>query len=173
MPQINDALKIMKRYRGFSAIEMLAVLAVLGILAAMAIPSYQSKIIREQIAAAIPFADTAKEPISAYWKATRAFPGDNEEAGLPDANKIVSNQISALVVEDGAIHMTFGNHAHKLLHDKTLSIRPAIVEDAPVVPIAWVCGNAAPPEKMTVKGHNKTNIPNAYLPFGCKEISSK
>lgn len=161
------------RQIGFSAIEMLAVLAVIGILAAMAIPSYQSKIVREQIAAAIPFADTAKEPISAYWKATKAFPGDNKEAGLPDADIIVSNQISALVVEGGVIHMTFGNSTHNLLKNKILSIRPAIVEDAPIVPIAWVCGNAAPPDKMVVKGNNKTNIPNAYLPFGCRKVSPK
>lgn len=164
---------MVKRHIGFSAIEMLAVLAVLGILAAMAIPSYQSKIVREQIAAAIPFADTAKEPISAYRKANKAFPEDNKEAGLPDADKIVSNQIRALVVEDGAIHLTFGNNAHNLLKDKILSIRPAIVEDEPIVPIAWVCGNAAPPNKMAVKGSNKTNIPNAYLPFSCRQVSPK
>lgn len=158
---------------GFSAVEMLAVLAVMAILATIAIPSYQSKIVREQIVAAIPFADTAKEPISAYRKASMAFPEDNKEAGLPDANKIVSNQISALVVDGGAIHMTFGNSAHNLLKDKVLSIRPAIVEDAPIVPIAWVCGNAAPPDGMAVKGNNKTNVPNAYLPLGCRQVPPK
>lgn len=155
---------------GFSAIEMLAVLAVFGILAAMAIPSYQTKIVREQIAAAIPLADTAKEPVSAYRKATGELPANNEASGLPSADKIVSNHIRALAVEDGVIHLTFGNNAHKLLHDKTLSIRPAIVEDAPIVPIAWVCGNAAVPDKMTVQGTNKTDIPEAYLPFSCKQV---
>lgn len=161
------------RQIGFYLVEMLVALAVLGILAALAIPSYQSKIVREQIVAAIPLADTAKEPISAYWKAVKAFPENNEEAGLPEANKFVSNQISALFVADGAIHMTFGNSAHKLLTNKILSIRPAIVDDAPIVPIAWVCGNAAAPDKMVVKGSNKTNIPNAYLPFGCRQVSPK
>jgi type IV pilus assembly protein PilA len=163
----------MLRQTGFSAVEMLVVLAVFGILAAMAIPSYQSKIVREQIAAAVPFADTAKEPIAAYRKATEGFPEDNKEAGLPDADKIVSNHISALLVADGVIHMTFGNSAHALLKGKILSIRPAIVEDSPVVPIAWICGNAAVPDKMVVKGENKTDIPDAYLPFGCKKISPK
>lgn len=164
---------MVKKQIGFTAIEMLAVLAVIGILAAMAVPSYQSKIVREQIVAAIPFADLAKEPVSAYWKAHKAFPQDNKETGLPDADKIVSNQISALIVEDGAIHMTFGNNAHGLLKNKILSIRPAIVEDAPIVPIAWVCGNAVPPDKMTVKGNNKTNIPSAYLPLGCRQVAPK
>lgn len=164
---------MLKRSPGFSAVEMLIVLAVFGILAAMAIPAYQSKIVREQIAAAIPLADTAKEPISAYRKATEGLPADNKETGLPDAEKIVSNHIRALAVEDGAIHMTFGNNAHGLLKGKILSIRPAIVEDSPVVPIAWICGNAAVPDKMAVKGKNRTDVPEAYLPFACKTVSPK
>lgn len=164
---------MMTRQNGFTALEMLAVLAVIGILAAMAIPSYQTKIVREQIVAAIPLADTAKEPISAYRKATEGFPENNKEAGLPDADKIVSNHISALVVEKGAIHMSFGNNAHSSLKKKTLSIRPAIVEDSPVVPIAWVCGNAAVPDKMVVKGNNKTDVPEAFLPFGCRSVTPK
>jgi len=32
------------------------------------------------------------------------------------------------------------------------------VEDAPIVPITWVCGQAAAPSNMTVKGKNKTDI---------------
>jgi type IV pilus assembly protein PilA len=43
-----------------------------------------------------------------------------------------------------------------------------VVADAPIVPVAWVCGNAAPPDKMTVKGENKTSVPLLYLPFKCR-----
>jgi len=49
-----------------------------------------------------------------------------------------------------------------------LTLRPAVVEDAPIVPVTWVCGHAAPPGKMTVKGENKTDIPITYLPFRCR-----
>jgi type IV pilus assembly protein PilA len=42
------------------------------------------------------------------------------------------------------------------------------VEDAPVVPVTWVCGYATAPEKMTIKGENKTNIPPGYLPIRCR-----
>ena len=44
----------------------------------------------------------------------------------------------------------------------------AVVEDAPIVPVTWVCGYATAPEKMTVKGENKTNIPSGYLPIRCR-----
>jgi len=42
------------------------------------------------------------------------------------------------------------------------------VEDAPVVPVTWVCGAAETPGKMMAKGENKTDIPAAYLPFNCR-----
>ncbi len=46
-------------------------------------------------------------------------------------------------------------------HD--LSLRPAIVEDAPIVPVAWICGFAATPEKMTVMAANKTDLPKKLV----------
>jgi type IV pilus assembly protein PilA len=50
----------------------------------------------------------------------------------------------------------------------TLSLRPAVIEDAPIVPVAWVCGFAAPPEKMTVIAANKTDLPKGWLPVNCR-----
>jgi type IV pilus assembly protein PilA len=43
-----------------------------------------------------------------------------------------------------------------------------VVADAPAVPIAWVCGNASVPDKMTVKGVNRTDVPAGYLPLKCR-----
>jgi type IV pilus assembly protein PilA len=34
--------------------------------------------------------------------------------------------------------------------------------------VTWVCGNAAAPDKMTVRGTNNTNIPAGYLPSKCR-----
>ena len=68
----------------------------------------------------------------------------------------------------GAIHITFGNRANFLINGKVLSIRPAVVDDAPIVPVTWVCGTAEVPGKMTVKGENRTNIETGYLPFNCR-----
>ena len=70
-------------------------------------------------------------------------------------------------MQDGAIHLSFGNAVAGSLKGKILSIRPAVVEDAPIVPVAWVCGNAAVPDKMSVKGDNRTSVPNAFLPLQC------
>jgi type IV pilus assembly protein PilA len=154
--------------RGFTMIEMLVILAIVAILLLMALPSYQDKIVRDQIAEALPLADIVKGPVAAAWTAKQSFPADNTAAALPPAEKIVNNLVSAVAVENGAIHLTFGNRANGQIRGKVLTLRPAVVEDAPIVPVTWICGYAPVPDKMTVKGENRTDIAPAYLPFRCR-----
>jgi type IV pilus assembly protein PilA len=154
--------------RGFSMIELMMVVGVIAILALMAMPSYMEKIVRDQIIEGLPLADLAKAPIAVAWAMGLPLPANNQAAGLPAADKIVGNMVSATLVQDGAIHITFGNRVNSAIRGKILSLRPAVVADSPIVPVAWVCGNAAAPEKMTVKGVNKTDIPVTYLPFKCR-----
>lgn len=159
--------------RGFTMVEMMVVVAVIAILALLALPSYLDRIIRAQIEAALPLADIAKRPIAEAWKTLQAFPDDNAAALLPTPDKIVNNHVSSLTVENGAIHLTFGNRASKSIQGKLLSLRPAIVEDAPVVPVNWVCGYAEAPDKMTTKGTDRTSIPPEYLPLECRHLNLK
>jgi type IV pilus assembly protein PilA len=153
---------------GFTVIEMMVVVSILAILALIAIPSQIERIVREEVKAAIPLANAAKDPIAEVWKATKTLPINNAEALLPVPEKVVSNFISKLEVADGAIHMTFGNKARTQLSGKVLSFRPAVIEESQAVPIAWVCGNAKAPNQMAVKGKNNTNIPDIYLPGICR-----
>ena len=161
-------MKISVKIKGFSVIEMMVVVAIIAILAMMAIPSSLDKIIREQVAAAAPLADAAKEPAAELWKKEKKIADNNEALGLPTPDKVVGNFIKSTTFENGAIHMVFGNKAHKNIHDKTLSIRAAVIEESNAVPIAWVCGNAKTPDKMTVKGTNKTDLAKEFLPLGCR-----
>lgn len=148
--------------------EMMVVVAIIAILAMIAIPSSMGRIIKEQVVAAMPLADVAKEPIATIWKLTKTLPVDNKAAGLPEPEKVVSNFISALEVKDGVIHMTFGNKAHPKIKGKVISFRPAVIEESQIVPVAWVCGSAKAPDNMKLIGENKTNIPDEFLPQICK-----
>lgn len=163
----STVLKIIKP-NGFTVMEMMVVVGIIAILAAIAIPSSLARLIREQVAAAMPLADAAKEPIEISWKSAKTLPVDNAQSGLPAPEKVVSNYISSLKVENGVIDITFGNKAYQTLHGKVLSFRPAVIEESQAVPISWVCGNAKPPAQMTVKGVNKTTVPQEYLPRLCK-----
>ncbi|MFO1305046.1 MAG: pilin [Burkholderiales bacterium] len=158
------------RAPGFTMLEMMAALAVVAILATLAVPSYLEQIVREQIKSALPLADIAKAPVAASWRDLQAFPADNAAAGLPPAGKIVGTHVSAVAIKDGAIHITFGNRASTTIAGKTLTLRPAVVVDAPVVPVAWVCGYAEPPRPMTVIGENLTDVPPGLLPLDCRAL---
>lgn len=154
--------------RGFTLIELMVVVAVIAILATMAMPSLQGRIVREQIVEGMRLADVAKPAVAAAWKTTHTLPADNAAAGLPAADRIVGNLVSSVVVEQGAVHVTFGNQANGAIQGKTLTLRPAVVEDAPVVPVAWVCANTAAPTPMTVHGTDRTTVPARFLPLNCR-----
>ena len=156
------------RNHGFTLIEMMVVVAIIAILAMIALPSGQDKFVRTQINEAMALADIAKEPIAKHWSSAHTLLPDNASAGLPVPDKVVNNFVRALSIDDGAIHITFGNRANALIKDKTLTLRPAVIDDAPVVPVTWVCGSANAPDKMIIKGENKTTVPANFLPMSCR-----
>ena len=150
-------------------IELMVVVGIIAILALMTLPSYLDKFVRDQIIESMTVADVAKGPISLSWGMSQSMPVDNAAAGLPAPDKIVGNFVSSVSIASGAIHVTFGNRANGAVKGKVLTLRPAIVADAPIVPIAWICGYAATPDKMTAIGANRTDVPAAFLPFNCRK----
>jgi type IV pilus assembly protein PilA len=153
---------------GFTLIELMVSISVLAILLMVALPSVLERSVRQQVAEALPLADLAKPPLEAAWRAGAALPADNAAAGLPPADKIVSQWVRSVTVEDGAIHIVFGNSANRSLQGKTLTLRPAGVTDARVVPVTWLCGRAAAPVPMAAQGVDRTDIPPAVLPLRCR-----
>ncbi|TWO67003.1 prepilin-type N-terminal cleavage/methylation domain-containing protein [Caenimonas sedimenti] len=158
----------MNACRGFSLLELLAALAVMCILLLIALPSYTDRIVREQVVEALPLANLAKPAVEAAWRNGEPLPADNAAAGLPAGDKIVNAVVTSVTLQDGAVHIVFGHRAHPSLRGRTLTLRPAGVEDARVVPVVWLCGRAAPPPPMAAHGTDRTDVPAGLLPLRCR-----
>jgi type IV pilus assembly protein PilA len=155
-------------HRGFTLIELMIVIAILGIGAGLAMPSYQDRVIRAQVAEGLALADIAKQAIATEYARSGKLPADNASAGLPPADRIVGNYVSSLAVEGGAVQISFGQLSNRNLAGKVLSLRPAMVPAYKQVPIAWVCGQASVPPKMSAEGSNRTTLPGPHLPVECR-----
>jgi type IV pilus assembly protein PilA len=153
---------------GFTLLEVVVAGAIVAILAALAVPGMVNGIVRRQVVDAMPLADIAKAAVAGKWAALHALPGDNAGAGLPPADKIVGNYVRSVRIVDGAIDITFGNSVHKSIDGKVLTLRPAVVLDAPVVPVAWICAKAPVPGGMTAVGTDHTDLPVGVLPYNCQ-----
>ena len=155
------------RVFGFTLIELMIVVAIVSILSTLALPSYQDRVIKAQVGEGLALAEVAKHAVADYYAKYGKLPKDNASAGLPPSEKIIGNFVSAIAIEGGAINITLGNRANKHAAGKVLTLRPAIVADAKIVPIAWVCGFATVPNGMVVVGKNTTSLPEYHLPLDC------
>jgi type IV pilus assembly protein PilA len=163
----------MKSHAGFTWIELVLVLGIVAIIGAMAIPGLQDTALRKQVKEGLELASVAKTGVQTVWTTTGDMPKNNDEAGVPAKDKIVGTMVKEVEVDHGAIHITFGNNASKALAGMKVTVRPAVVKDEPKVPIAWLCHNVAVPDKMEVKGHNRTDIPAKWLPVECRSAAKK
>ena len=156
-----------RKKSGFTLIEIVVVIGIIAILALVAIPSQANRFNQKRIAETIELAENFKQTIQAFYQLNGEFPADNEEAGMPAADKILGNYLEGIEVVDGAMHLQLGNKLTRF-SGQIVSIFPVFVEDSPASPISWVCGNGSTPEGMTIAGENKTSISIANLPLSCR-----
>jgi type IV pilus assembly protein PilA len=161
-------MRVLAGTRGFTLIELMIVVAIIGILAAIAIPSYSDYTIRAQVAEAIMIVDEVKPSIRDYYKDRGAFPEDNAMAGVPASEHLIGQYVSGIEVEDGAMHVEFGNKAHSRLSGAILTVRPIYVTANPTSPISWNCGLSSPPDGMSAAGDDRTNVLAQFLPSSCR-----
>jgi len=155
--------------RGFSLIEIMVVIAIMAILATLAIPSQTGRITQQRIVETLELIEPYKSNIEAYYKSNGGnFPDDNDQAGMPEPNKIIGNYLEKLEIRAGVMHLYLGQKLPSQLHHKIISVRPVFVKDSPNSPVSWICGLNDIPSGMTGAGINLTDLDSLFLPGRCR-----
>lgn len=163
----------MNRQHAFTLLEMIIIVAIIAILATLAVPSYLASIARDQIVESMQLLEPLEEKIELFHREGGTLPEDNEEAGIPEKDKLIGNYIKSIEFRDGAFHMLFGNKAVGALEGKILSVRAITVEDSPASPMSWLCANSGVPSGMEVNGENRTSVKEGFLPMNCRDLTAK
>jgi len=144
------------------------VLGIIAILALMTLPLYVERNVQQQVKEGIAFAEFMQRGVSSAYALTGTLPKDNAAAGLPAADKVIGNYVNSGTVADGVITLVFGNLAVSNIKGRKVTLRPGYVQDAPQVPISWICASGKIPAGLTVAGANATDIPGEWLPVACR-----
>lgn len=125
-----------------------------AIVGAVALPSYQAYVLRSQVLSALAQAEPLQRQVLDAIGRNRAWPQNNDQAGLKEAEAYASNNLTGfavLAVEEGTALVTvFGGNAPQALRGKRL----ALVAEGRDGAIVWTC--------------ESPDIDPRYLPLRCR-----
>ncbi len=137
--------------KGFTLIELMIVVAIIGIIAMIAIPAYQTYLIRAQIAEGLNLVGPIKQAIAEFHKDTGNYPANNAQAALLTPTSYSGNYVSSISVNGATISIMYGNQANAKISGSTVSV---IAQDN-AGSTSWVCESGG-------------FILSSYLPSACR-----
>ena len=137
--------------KGFTLIELMIVVALIGIIAMIAMPAYQTYLIRAQIAEGLNIVGPVKQAVIEFHKDTGNYPANNAQAALQTPTNYACNYVESISVNGATISILYGNKANAEINGWTVSV---IAQDN-VGSTIWVCESGG-------------TIPSKYLPSACR-----
>ncbi len=137
--------------KGFTLIELMIVVALIGIIAMIAMPAYQTYLIRAQIAEGLNIVGPVKQAVVEFHKDTGNYPANNSQAALQTPTNYAGNYVESISVNGATISILYGNKANAEINGWTVSV---IAQDN-VGSTIWVCESGG-------------TIPSKYLPSACR-----
>ncbi len=127
------------------------VVAIIGILASMALPAYQTYLLRAQVSEGLNLTGPLQAAVAEYYNDFGAFPADNNDAGADPAGNYAGKYVSGISVTGAVISIQYGNDASAQLAGETVTMTAVPSSGS----LQWDCGSGGV-------------IPELYLPSVCR-----
>ena len=142
----------------------------LGILAGIAIPAYQTGVLRSQVESGLATASRYQEAVERAHAAGTDLRSIDSQA-IRVTGDVSNPYLSEVAVSNGIVVLQFGERAGPTLAKTVLLLVPALKDDGSV---NWICGHGAAegtPVLPLGKLSASTTTPAGLLPPRCRSIS--
>jgi len=148
--------------KGFTLIELMIVIGIIGTLASIALPAYQTYMMKAKFAEIYPLSSLLKRDVADYYAYYGEMPKDNKSLYLAKPELLQGSYVTRMEVENGAIHagINIGGDDDDIISIRPIVVKKPLVAGVPLDYILWTFGDKEikKTDDREILGKNKTTI---------------